>query len=88
MDFKTPVIAETEIDGYKVKVHAATYRQFVRASTAEVQMLGTAELCDETCEVVGSDEPATEVLTIRGVNKAVSIALGTDEDSKDKPESF
>ncbi len=89
MTFKTPVLKELEIDGHKVKVHAATYRQFLRATTAEVQMLGTAQLCDETCEVVGSDEPASELLTLKGVNKAISIAIGTDEESKEgSKESF
>lgn len=82
MIYKTPVLKELELDGVKVKVHAATYRQFIRATTAENQMLGTATLCDETCEVVGSDEIASEVLTLKGVNRVVSIAIGTDEETK------
>lgn len=88
MTFKTPVLKELELDGHKVKVHAATYRQFQRAANAENQMEGTATLCDETCEIMGSDEPASELLSIKGVNDVVSIAIGADEESKGKPDSF
>lgn len=89
MDFRTPVIKELELDGRKVKVHAATYRQFTRAAVAENQMLATAQLCDETVEVEGWKEPASEVLTIASVNKAVAIAIGTDADKNAaKEEAF
>lgn len=88
MTFRTPIIKEADIDGYRVKVHAATYRQFMRAATAEKQMEGTAILCDETCEIEGTDEPASELLTISGVNEAVSIAIGTDKNLKDANKSF
>lgn len=89
MDFRTPVIEEMELDGRKVKIHAATYRQFTRAAVAENQMLATAQLCDETVEVEGFDEPASEVLTIASVNKAVAIAINSDADKdKAKEENF
>ncbi len=89
MTFNTPIIKEMSLDGHNVKIHAATYRQFVRAAVAENQMLGTATLCDETCEVEGFTEPASEVLTIASVNKAVSIAIGTDVgEDKVKEENF
>lgn len=73
----TPVVATVEIDGLMVEVHAATYRQFMRASSAESRMEGTATLCDQTCVVNGRDEPASELLTIAGVNRALGLALGT-----------
>lgn len=80
---RTPILKELEIDGYKVKVHAATYRQFQRAASNENQMEGTATLCDEVCEVEGETLPASELLTINGVNTAVGIAISTkDEDPK------
>lgn len=87
MTYRTPIVKELELDGHKVKVHAATYRQFQRAANAENQMEGTATLCDEVCEVEGTSEPASELLSIKGVNKAVSIAIGADDD-KDAAENF
>lgn len=81
MTYKTPVLKEVTIDGYKVRVHAATYRQFQRAANAENQMEGTATLCDQTCEIVGATEPASELLTIKGVNEAIQIAIGTSDDA-------
>lgn len=88
MEIRTPVLKEFELDGYKVKVHAATYRQFQRAANAENQMDGTANLCDEVCEVEGETQPASELLTIKGVNTVVSIAIGTSDDEKGIPENF
>lgn len=82
MTFRTPVLKELEIDGYKVKIHSATYRQFQRAANAENQMEGTATLCDLTCEIIGSDEPASELLTIKGVDEAIKIAIGTSDDGE------
>ena len=73
---RTPILKELEIDGYKCKVHAATYRQFQRAASAEDQMAGTADLVDAVVEVEGEELPASELLTIQGVNKVVSIAIG------------
>lgn len=74
-----PIIATVGIDGYQVEIHAATYRQFMRAAAAQNQMEGTADLCDATCVVVGHDEPASELLSVKGVGRAVGLAIGSDE---------
>jgi hypothetical protein len=82
MDIKTPatpVVATVEIDGYTVTVHAATYRQFMRAANAASQMEGTADLCDATCIVEGHDDPASEILSVNGVSRAVALAIGADK---------
>lgn len=85
---RTPILKETELDGYRVKIHAATYRQFQRAATAENQMEGTATLCDEVAEIEGETLPASELLTIKGVNAVVSVAIGTSDDEKGVDPNF
>ena len=84
MTFNPIVVKRLEVDGYTVVVHAATYRQLLRASEAQPPMAGTADLCDLTCEIVGHDEPASELLTVPAVNRLVHIAIEfADPDGKD-----
>lgn len=85
MDIKTPVVATVEIDGCKVEVHAATYRQFMRAAAAQNKMEGTADLCDATCIVEGHDDPASEILSVKGVSRAVALAIGAEQEDGANP---
>lgn len=93
MTFKTPTLKEIEIDGYRCRIHAATYRQFVAASDAKNQMVGTADLCDQICEILDASDSsspilASECLSIKGVNKAISIAIGVADTEEDPKQTF
>lgn len=87
-EHRTPIVKELDLDGYHVKVHAATYRQFQRAADAENQMEGTATLCDAVAEIDGETAPASELLTIKSVNKVVSVSIGVSNDTEGVPQNF
>jgi len=76
------LLKEIELDGYKCKVYAATYRQFMQASKNPDQMEGTANLVDEVCKIETENQPASSLLSLQAVDRVVSISLGKEEGNK------